>query len=73
VRYAVGVPQFEANEFIVPVQLDPPKLVEGVVVEPFQVARVTSVQEEEPAVLAVPLAQATQAVDDVMAVAPPRE
>jgi len=35
-------------------------------------ARLTSVQEEDPAVLAVPFAQATQAVD-VTAVAPPRE
>jgi hypothetical protein len=41
-------------------------------VDPTHVARVTSVHEEEPAVLAVPAAQATQAAD-VIAVAPPKE
>jgi len=41
-------------------------------VNPVHVARVTSVQEEDPAVLAVPLAQETHA-DKVVAVAPPKE
>jgi len=50
----------------------PPKPVATTAEEPNHVARVTSVQEDEPGVLPVPLAQLTQAAD-VVAVAPPRE
>jgi hypothetical protein len=46
--------------------------VDTAVDEPTHEARVTSVQEDEPGVLPVPLAQLTQAAD-VVAVAPPRE
>ena len=53
-------------------QVLPPKPVATAVDEPTHEARVTSVQEDEPGVLPVPLAQLTQAAD-VVAVAPPRE
>jgi len=51
----------------------PPKPVATAVDEPAQVARVTSVQEEDPEVLAVPVAQAAQAAVALVAVAPPKE
>lgn len=75
-RYDVGAPQLELNVAVealrVAGQLAPPKPFAGVVDDPSQEASVTSVQEDEPGVLPVPAAHATQALD-VVAVAPPRE
>ena len=74
VKYVVGELQPVLNP--VPVgdttQLEPPKPVRGVVEVPTHVARVTSVQEDEPGVLPVPEAQVMHVLD-VVAVTPPRE
>jgi len=71
-RAVDGVPHMDEKVVGLVTQSLPPKPVAGVVKVPTQVARVTSVQEEEPGVLPVPLAQAAQAAD-VAAVAPPSE
>ena len=65
IRDAVPLPGFATQAL-------PPKPVATAAEEPTHVARVTSVQEDEPGVLPVPPAQVTQAAD-VVAVAPPRE
>ena len=71
-RDAVGVPQVDAKAVGPAGQLVPPKVVVTGVRVLFHTARVTSVQEEEPGVLAVPAAQGMQTAD-VVAEAPPSE
>ncbi len=67
-----GVPQVLAKDVGGLGQELPAKPVVTALDEPRQVARVTSVQEDEPGVLPVPAAHATQAAD-VLAAAPPKE
>ena len=71
-RDDVGVPHVDANALGDAMQLAPPKPFATEVEVPTQEARVTRVQDEEPGVLPVPAAQATQAAD-VVAAAPPSE
>jgi len=71
-RVVAGVPQVLAKDVGGLRQELPAKPVATALDEPSQVARVTSVQEDEPGVLPVPAAHATQAAD-VLAVAPPKE
>ena len=71
-RDAVGVPQVVAKAVGPAGQLVPLKVVVTGVRVLFHTARVTSVQEEEPGVLAVPAAQAMHTAA-VVAEAPPSE
>jgi len=72
----VGVPQLALKVAVEALRMAgqpaPPKPFAGVVEDPSQDARVTSVQDDEPGVLPVPVEHATQALADVAA-EPPRE